>query len=60
MIDMNKVIKKLPDMLSGDELQKTMSIIPKYDKQIQEYGNMTERLLKLSSDFSQENTILSI
>ncbi len=52
MIDMNKVIKKLPDMLSGDELQKTMSIIPKYDKQIQEYGNMTERLLKLSDIYN--------
>lgn len=52
MIDMNKVIKKLPDMLSGNELQKTMSIIPKYDKQIQEYGNMTERLLKLSDIYN--------
>ena len=52
MIDMNKVIKKLPDMLSGDELQKAMSIIPKYDKQIQEYGNMTERLLKLSDIYN--------
>lgn len=48
MIDMNKVIKELPDMLSGKELQKAMSIIPKYDKQIQEDGNMAERLLKLS------------
>lgn len=52
MIDMNKVIKELPDMLSGDELLKTMSIIPKYDEQIQEYGNMTERLLKLSDIYN--------
>ena len=52
MIDMNKVIKKLPDMLSGNELQKAMSIIPKYDKQIQEDGSMTERLLKLSDLYS--------
>ena len=52
MIDMTKVIKKLPDMLSGDELLKTMSIIPKYDEQIQEYGNMTERLLKLSDIYN--------
>lgn len=52
MIDMNKVIKELPDMLSGNELQKAMSIIPKYDKQIQEDGSMTERLLKLSDLYS--------
>ena len=52
MIDMNKVIKELPDMLSGDELQKAMCIIPKYDKQIQEYGNITERLLKLSDIYN--------
>ena len=52
MIDMNKVIKKLPDMLSGNELHKAMSIIPKYDKQIQEDGSMTERLLKLSDLYS--------
>lgn len=52
MIDMNKVIKKLPDMLSGNELQKAMSIIPKYDKQIHEDGSMTERLLKLSDLYS--------
>lgn len=52
MIDMNKVIKELPDMLSGKELQKAMSIIPKYDKQIQEDGNMAERLLKLSDLYS--------
>lgn len=52
MIDMNKVIKELPDMLSGKELQKTMSIIPKYDKQIQENGSMAERLLKLSDLYS--------
>lgn len=52
MIDMNKVIKELPDMLSGNELQKTMSIIPKYDKQIQKDGSMTERLLKLSDLYS--------
>lgn len=52
MIDMNKVIKELPDMLSGKELQKAMSIIPKYDKQIQEDGSMAERLLKLSDLYS--------
>ena len=52
MIDMNKVIKELPDMLLGNELQKAMSIIPKYDKQIQEDGGMTERLLKLSDLYS--------
>lgn len=52
MIDMNKVIKELPDMLSGNELQKAMSIIPKYDKQIQKDGIMTERLLKLSDLYS--------
>lgn len=52
MIDMNKVIKELPDMLSGKELQKAMSIIPKYDKRIQKDGNMAERLLKLSDLYS--------
>lgn len=52
MIDMNKVIRELPDMLSGKELQKAMSIIPKYDKQIQENGSMAERLLKLSDLYS--------
>lgn len=52
MIDMNKVIKELPDMLSGNELQNVMSIIPKYDKQIQKDGGMTERLLKLSDLYS--------
>lgn len=52
MIDMNKVIKELPDMLSGKELEKAMSIIPKYDKQIQEDGNIAERLLKLSDLYS--------
>ena len=52
MINMNKVIKELPDMLSGNKLQKAMSIIPKYDKQIQEDGSMTERLLKLSDLYS--------
>lgn len=52
MNDMNKVIKELPDMLSGKELQKAMSIIPKYDKQIQEDGNIAERLLKLSDLYS--------
>lgn len=52
MIDMNKVIKELPDMLSGNELQNAMSIIPKYDKQIQKDGGMTERLLKLSDLYS--------
>lgn len=52
MIDMNKAIKELPDMLSGKELQKAMSIIPKYDKQIQKDGNIAERLLKLSDLYS--------
>ena len=52
MIDMNKVIKELPDMLSSNKLQKAMSIIPKYDKQIQKDGSMTERLLKLSDLYS--------
>lgn len=52
MIDMNKVIKELPDMLSCNELQNAMSIIPKYDKQIQKDGGMTERLLKLSDLYS--------
>ena len=52
MINMNKVIKELPDMLSGNELQNAMSIIPKYDKQIQKDGGMTERLLKLSDLYS--------
>lgn len=52
MIDMNKVIRELPDMLSGKELQKAMSVIPKYDKQIQENGSMAERLLKLSDLYS--------
>lgn len=52
MINMNKVIRELPDMLSGKELQKAMSIIPKYDKQIQEDGGMAERLLKLSDLYS--------
>lgn len=52
MIDMNKVIKELPDMLSGKELEKAMTIIPKYDKQIQKDGNMAERLLKLSDLYS--------
>lgn len=52
MIDTSKVIKELPDMLSGKELQKAMSIIPKYDKQIQEDGSMAERLLKLSDLYS--------
>ena len=52
MIDMNKVIRELPDMLSGKELQKAMSIIPKYDKQIQKNGSMAERLLKLSDLYS--------
>lgn len=52
MIDMNKVIKELPDMLSGKELEKAMSIIPKYDKQIQKDGNIAERLLKLSDLYS--------
>lgn len=52
MINMNKAIKELPDMLSGNELQNAMSIIPKYDKQIQKDGGMTERLLKLSDLYS--------
>ena len=52
MIDTSKVIKELPDMLSGKELQKAMSIIPKYDKQIQKDGSITERLLKLSDLYS--------
>lgn len=52
MIDTSKVIKELPDMLSGKELEKAMSIIPKHDKQIQKDGNMAERLLKLSDLYS--------
>lgn len=52
MINMNKVIKELPDMLSGKELQKAMSIIPKYDKCIQKDGSIAERLLKLSDIYS--------
>lgn len=52
MIDTSKVIKELPDMLSGKELEKAMSIIPKYDKQIQKDGSVAERLLKLSDLYS--------
>mgnify|MGYP004458276757 CR=1 FL=1 len=51
-MNMNKVIEQLPEMLSGQELLNEMSIIPKYDKSIQENGSTAERLLKLSDLYS--------
>lgn len=48
MMDVNKIIKELPEMLSGKEVQDAMSIIPEYDKSIQKNGTTAERLLKLT------------
>lgn len=48
MINSNEIIKQLPEMLSGQELTNKMNMLPEYDKNIQEHGSITERLIKLS------------
>lgn len=45
---MNEIIKNMPDMLFGQELMNAMSIIPTYNKSVQENGSTAERLMKLS------------
>ena len=52
MMNVNEIIKQLPEMLSGQELLNAMSIIPEYDKSVQENGSTAERLLKLSDLYS--------
>lgn len=48
MINSNKVIKQLPEMLSGENLINKMQVLPKYDRKFRENGSVTERLIKLS------------
>lgn len=48
MINSNKVIKQLPEMLSGENLINKMQVLPKYDRKFRENGSITERLIKLS------------
>lgn len=48
MINSNKVIKQLPEMLSGENLINKMQVLPKYDRKFRENGSVTERLVKLS------------
>lgn len=48
MINSNKVIKQLSEMLSGENLINKMQVLPKYDRKFRENGSVTERLIKLS------------
>lgn len=48
MINSNKVIKQLPEMLSGENLINKMQVLPKYNRKFRENGSVTERLIKLS------------
>lgn len=48
MINSNKVIKQLPEMLSGENLINKMQVLPEYDRKFRENGSVTERLIKLS------------
>lgn len=48
MINSNKVIKQLPEMLSGENLINKIQVLPKYDRKFRENGSVTERLIKLS------------
>lgn len=44
---MNEIVKKLPPMLFGEELEKALSVIPEYDESIRS-ENQTTRLIALS------------
>lgn len=44
---MNEIVKRLPPMLFGEELEKALSVIPEYDESIRS-ENQTTRLIALS------------
>lgn len=48
MFDAMRLIEKLPEMLSGEELIQKMSILPAYEEEVCRNGSDAERLMKLS------------
>lgn len=48
MYDAMRLIEKLPEMLSGQELLQTMQILPPYDRGICTGGTPTQRLMQLN------------
>lgn len=48
MFDAMRLIEKLPEMLSGEELIQKMSILPVYEEEVCRNGSDAERLMKLS------------
>lgn len=48
MYDAMRLIEKLPEMLSGQELLQEMQILPPYDRGICTGGTPTQRLMELN------------
>lgn len=48
MYDAMRLIEKLPEMLSGQELLQKMQILPEYDREICTGGTPTQRLMQLN------------
>lgn len=52
MYDAMRLIEKLPEMLSGQELLQTMQILPPYDREICTGGTPTQRLMQLNDVYA--------
>ena len=58
MYDAMRLIEKLPEMLSGQELLQKMQILPEYDREICTGGTPTQRLMRLQDAYTQRMGML--
>ena len=45
---MDKLLERIPPMLSGKELEDALAVFPEYREDVAENGNQAERLIALS------------